>query len=102
MFLTARQSGQYQYRVVVRLVSCPVRSLVTDLGLFEKTDIDGELTLTAVPAGQGSIADRVATAVAATGWAVAVSRSVRELDAIAFDDVVALREWDPRGWFLRG
>ncbi len=76
-----------------------VRALVTDLGTFEK--VDGELCLTAVPAGTESIADRVARATGATGWDVRVTDDVRELPAVDPDDVAQLRRWDPRGWFLR-
>lgn len=79
-----------------------VRALITDLATFEKLTPDGELVLTAVPAGEGSIADRVTIAVAATGWDVQVAGDVRELSAVAFDDVASMRRWDPRGWFLRG
>ena len=77
-----------------------VRALVTDRATFEK-DADGELVLTAVAAGDGDVADRVAAARARTGWDVQVARGVRELDAVTLDDVAPLRLWDPRGWFLR-
>jgi acyl CoA:acetate/3-ketoacid CoA transferase alpha subunit/acyl CoA:acetate/3-ketoacid CoA transferase beta subunit len=77
-----------------------VRALVTDLGTLEKDD--GELVLTAVPAGAGSVADRVATAVAACGWELRVAAEVTELDAPTPAELAALRGWDPQGWFLRG
>lgn len=79
-----------------------VRALVTELATFEKLTPDGELVLTAVPSGEGSIADRVAKAVAATGWDVRVADTVRELPPIDDEDVACMRRWDPRGWFLRG
>ncbi len=78
-----------------------VRALVTDLATFEKRSPNGELVLTAVAPGEGPLADRVRIAVAATGWAVEVAEPVLELPEIDQADVVALREWDPRGWFLR-
>jgi acyl CoA:acetate/3-ketoacid CoA transferase alpha subunit/acyl CoA:acetate/3-ketoacid CoA transferase beta subunit len=78
-----------------------VSALVTDLGMFEKPSDDGVLTLTAVPAGDDSVAARVAAAVAACGWDVPVAASVRELDPVRVADVEPLRRWDPRGWFLR-
>jgi len=77
-----------------------VRALVTDLATFEKTDGD-ELILTAVPAGDGDLADRVEAARAACGWDVEVAASVRELAPPTSDEIAALRRWDPRGWFLR-
>jgi acyl CoA:acetate/3-ketoacid CoA transferase beta subunit len=78
-----------------------VRALVTDLGTLEKLDADGELVLTAVPAGSDPIEDRVAVARAACGWELVVAPNVRELEPPGDDEVKALRTWDPRGWFLR-
>ena len=79
-----------------------VRALVTDLATFEKVDDTDEFVLTAVPFGDGTVQDRVDAAVAATGWSVRVASVVRELAPIDLASVAALREWDPRGWFLRG
>jgi acyl CoA:acetate/3-ketoacid CoA transferase alpha subunit/acyl CoA:acetate/3-ketoacid CoA transferase beta subunit len=82
-----------------------VRALVTDLGTLEKLPDgqgdDGELVLTAVPAGDESLDDRVAMARAACGWELDVAPDVRELDPPLADEIAALRAWDPRGWFLR-
>jgi acyl CoA:acetate/3-ketoacid CoA transferase alpha subunit/acyl CoA:acetate/3-ketoacid CoA transferase beta subunit len=77
-----------------------VRALVTDLGTLEKIEGD-ELVLTAVPAGDGSIGERVDAARAACGWDLAVAGDVRELLPPTADEIAALRRWDPRGWFLR-
>jgi acyl CoA:acetate/3-ketoacid CoA transferase alpha subunit/acyl CoA:acetate/3-ketoacid CoA transferase beta subunit len=77
-----------------------VRALVTDLGTLEKRDGD-ELVLTAVPRGQGTLADRYAIARAACGWDLAAASDLRELDDPTPDEIAALRRWDPRGWFLR-
>ena len=77
-----------------------VRALVTDLGTLEKQDRD-ELVLTAVPAGDGSIDDRIGAARAACGWDLTVDADVRELPPPTADEIAALRRWDPRGWFLR-
>ena len=78
-----------------------VPALVTDLGTLEKQD--GELVLTAVPDGDGTVADRVARAVAALWLGPARRRrTVVELAAPTADEVAALRGWDPQGWFLRG
>jgi acyl CoA:acetate/3-ketoacid CoA transferase alpha subunit/acyl CoA:acetate/3-ketoacid CoA transferase beta subunit len=78
-----------------------VRALVTDLGTFEKPTADGELILTAVPEGPGTLDDRVEAARSACGWDVVVAREVHELGAPTRDEVGLLRRWDPRGWFLR-
>jgi acyl CoA:acetate/3-ketoacid CoA transferase beta subunit len=77
-----------------------VRALVTDLGTLEKVD-GNELVLTAVPAGEGSVAERIDAARAACGWDVAIARDVRELPPPTAEEIAALRRWDPRGWFLR-
>ncbi|MFZ4585077.1 MAG: CoA-transferase [Acidimicrobiia bacterium] len=78
-----------------------VRALVTDLGILEKDD-SGELVLTAVTPGAGTVAERVAAAQAACGWELRTAAAVAELPALAPADVARLRHWDPRGWFLRG
>ena len=80
-----------------------VRALVTDLGLLEKQGdlATAELVLTAVPAGDGSLPDRVAAARDACGWDLRVAAEVAELPAPDAEEVEALRRWDPRGWFLR-
>jgi acyl CoA:acetate/3-ketoacid CoA transferase alpha subunit/acyl CoA:acetate/3-ketoacid CoA transferase beta subunit len=78
-----------------------VRALVTDLGTLEKLDPEGELVLTAVPAGSEPLADRIAAARAACGWDLAVGPVVTELPAPTAEEIAALRGWDPRGWFLR-
>jgi acyl CoA:acetate/3-ketoacid CoA transferase alpha subunit/acyl CoA:acetate/3-ketoacid CoA transferase beta subunit len=81
-----------------------VRALVTDLGILEKVDGPlerAELVLTAVPAGEGSLDDRVRAARQQCGWDLAVAREVAELPPVTMDEVIALRRWDPLGWFLR-
>jgi acyl CoA:acetate/3-ketoacid CoA transferase beta subunit len=77
-----------------------VHALVTDLGALEKLGGD-ELVLTAVPAGESPLSERVDAARAACGWDLAVADEVREMDAPAGDEIATLRRWDPRGWFLR-
>jgi acyl CoA:acetate/3-ketoacid CoA transferase alpha subunit/acyl CoA:acetate/3-ketoacid CoA transferase beta subunit len=78
-----------------------VRALVTDLGILEKVGETGELVLTAVPEGDGTVDTRVAAARAACGWDLQVAPGVTELAPPTTDEVAALRTWDPRGWFLR-
>lgn len=76
-----------------------VSHLVTDLGLFEKRE--GRFVLTAVPAGEGTLADRVERVRGFCGWELAVAEPVAELDPPTADEVETLRRWDPRGFFLR-
>jgi acyl CoA:acetate/3-ketoacid CoA transferase alpha subunit/acyl CoA:acetate/3-ketoacid CoA transferase beta subunit len=78
-----------------------VRALVTDLGTLEKRH-DDELVLTAVPPGDEPKDERIAAARAACGWELRVADTVTELLAPTAEELMALRRWDPRGWFLRG
>jgi acyl CoA:acetate/3-ketoacid CoA transferase beta subunit len=78
-----------------------VRALVTDLGRLEKPDPDGELELRAVPVGPESLDERIERARAACGWPLAVASEIEELPAPTGGEIAALRQWDPRGWFLR-
>jgi len=78
-----------------------VRALVTDLGILEK-DETGELDLVAVPPGAGAVAERVAAAQAGCGWELRADAEVAELPPVDPTDIARLRQWDPRGWFLRG
>ncbi|MCU1427005.1 MAG: glutaconate CoA-transferase, subunit [Actinomycetia bacterium] len=77
-----------------------VSAFVTDLGTFEKGDSD-TLTLVAVPAGDGTIDERVALARDACGWNMLAATEIRELPAPTAREVEMLRRWDPNGWFLR-
>ena len=77
-----------------------VRAFVTDLALFER-DADGELALTAVAPGPGSVADRVADVRTRCPWDLHVADRVVELDPPDPAHVERLRRWDPEGRFLR-
>lgn len=81
-----------------------VRALVTDLGILEKVGgplESTELVLTAIAAGEGSVEARVRAMREQCGWDLAVARDVRELPPVTMDEVIALRRFDPKGWFLR-
>jgi acyl CoA:acetate/3-ketoacid CoA transferase beta subunit len=77
-----------------------VTAVATDLGLLEKAGGD-ELVLTCVPAGPGTVAERVEAARQACGWGLDAAPEVRELPPPTRDELLALRSWDPHGWFLR-
>ena len=76
-----------------------VQTVVTDLGILRKRD--GDLCLSAVGAGESPLEERVRAAVAGCGWDVTVDRTVEELPPPMMPEVLALRRYDPRGWFLR-
>ena len=76
-----------------------VQTVVTDLGILRKRG--GELCLSAVGAGESPLDERVRAAVGGCGWDVTVGREVEELPPPRMPEVLALRRYDPRGWFLR-
>ncbi len=76
-----------------------VRALVTDLGTFER--LDGRFVLTAVPAGEGSVADRVEHVRARCGWSLECAEVVAELPAPEPEEIGTIRRWDPQQRFLR-
>jgi acyl CoA:acetate/3-ketoacid CoA transferase alpha subunit/acyl CoA:acetate/3-ketoacid CoA transferase beta subunit len=76
-----------------------VQTVVTDIGILRKRD--GVLCLSAVGTGDSPLEDRVRAAVAGCGWDVTVDRDLQELPPPTMPEVLALRRYDPRGWFLR-
>jgi acyl CoA:acetate/3-ketoacid CoA transferase beta subunit len=77
-----------------------VRAFVTDLALFER-DADGELALTAVAPGPGTVVERVAHVRTLCPWDLHVADRVAELEPPDPAHVERLRRWDPEGRFLR-
>jgi acyl CoA:acetate/3-ketoacid CoA transferase alpha subunit len=92
-----------------------VSTIVTDKGILRREG-DGSFALTEVPAaggslgtgsvgtgsvGTGSLDDAAREAVAACGWPLAVARTLTGLSAPTTAELLALRRYDPRGWFLR-
>jgi acyl CoA:acetate/3-ketoacid CoA transferase alpha subunit/acyl CoA:acetate/3-ketoacid CoA transferase beta subunit len=75
-----------------------VVSVVTDKGILRREE--GVLRLSAVPAGQGTVQDRVRAFVASCGYEPAVARRVDELPAVRHDEVRALRDYDRGRLFL--
>ena len=76
-----------------------VVSVVTDKGVLRRDD--GALRLAAVPAGEGSVEERVRAFVAACGYEPTVARHVEELPAVRPDEVRALRDFDRKRLFLK-
>jgi acyl CoA:acetate/3-ketoacid CoA transferase beta subunit len=75
-----------------------VVSVVTDRGVLRRDN--GVLRLAAVPAGDGTVYERVRAFVASCGYEPEVAREVEDLDAIGPDEVRALREFDRQRIFL--
>ena len=75
-----------------------VVSVVTDKGILRRDE--EVLRLTAVPAGEGTLEDRVRAFAACCGYEPAVARRVDELPAVRPDEVRALRDYDRGRLFL--
>ncbi|MBI4270196.1 MAG: glutaconate CoA-transferase [Candidatus Rokubacteria bacterium] len=78
-----------------------VTTVVSDLGVLEKPDEHGELTLTGVPDGRPE-AEAVAAAREACGWDLRVAPSVRRHAAPTVDELRFIRVFDPRRYFIGG
>ena len=75
-----------------------VVSVVTDKGILRRAD--GVLRVAAVPAGDGSLEERVRAFIASCGYQPEVARDVEELAVVRPDEVRALREFDRQRLFL--
>lgn len=78
-----------------------VGALATDRGVFERDADSGELVLTGVPEGDGSVGERVDEVRARCGWDLVVAADVRELPEPRPHEIELLRGWDPQAVFLR-
>jgi acyl CoA:acetate/3-ketoacid CoA transferase beta subunit len=79
-----------------------VRTVVTDVGMFEKLDGDDRLTLTAYLPEKASDTEAqcVEKAKAEVGWQLAVAPSLRRLPLSDAQDLTMLRLFDPRGYYI--
>ncbi len=76
-----------------------VSALVTDLGSFARRD--GRFVLTAVPAGRGTVADRVEAVRGRCGWELEVVDRLSEMPEPTSEELETIRRWDPQQRFLR-
>jgi len=76
-----------------------VRTVVSDLGVYEKHGEDGTLRLTGV-FGNRPEAEAVDAARSACGWDLAVAPSLRRSVAPGADELALVRLFDPRRYFL--
>jgi acyl CoA:acetate/3-ketoacid CoA transferase alpha subunit/acyl CoA:acetate/3-ketoacid CoA transferase beta subunit len=75
-----------------------VVSVVTDKGVLRRDE--GTLRVAAVPAGEGTVAERVAAFVSSCGYEPEVARHVEELAVVRPGEVRALRDFDRQRLFL--
>src|SRR5262245_2326144 len=76
-----------------------VSTVVSDLGVYEKPDDDGELMLTGVFANRPE-ADAVIAAREACGWPLHVASALRRFDPPSPEELRLVRLFDPRRYFL--
>jgi acyl CoA:acetate/3-ketoacid CoA transferase alpha subunit/acyl CoA:acetate/3-ketoacid CoA transferase beta subunit len=76
-----------------------VRTVVSDLGVYEKEGEHGELRLTGVFADRPE-AEAVAAAKRACGWELRVAGRLRRVEAPGHDELALIRLFDPRRYFL--
>jgi acyl CoA:acetate/3-ketoacid CoA transferase alpha subunit/acyl CoA:acetate/3-ketoacid CoA transferase beta subunit len=76
-----------------------VRTVVSDLGVYEKPEPHGELVLTGVFATAPE-AEAVKAARAACGWNLKVAPSLRRFPAPSPEELRLVRLFDPRRYFL--
>ena len=75
-----------------------VTSVVTDKGILRRQD--GVLRVAAVPAGDGTLEERVRAFAASCGYEPEVAREVEDLPEVSLQEVRALREFDRQRLFL--
>jgi len=75
-----------------------VVSVVTDKGILRRDN--GVLRVAAVPAGEGSVEERVRAFTASCGYEPDVARQVEDLAALRPEEVRALRDFDRQRIFL--
>jgi acyl CoA:acetate/3-ketoacid CoA transferase alpha subunit len=76
-----------------------VSTVVSDLGVYAKTEPAGELVLTGVFAGRPE-AEAVAAARAACGWDLRVAPALQRIDPPTPEELRLVRLFDPRRYFL--
>jgi acyl CoA:acetate/3-ketoacid CoA transferase alpha subunit len=76
-----------------------VRTVVSDLGVYQKPDGDDELLLTGVFATSAE-AEAVRAARDACGWELRVAPGLRRFEAPGADELRVVRLFDPRRYFL--
>lgn len=76
-----------------------VRTVVSDLGVYEKNEEHGELQLTGIFGSQPD-ADAVVAARAACGWQLGVAPALRRFEPPTDEELAMVRLFDPRRYFL--
>lgn len=105
--LVVMNAGKHRLVDKVPYITYPgerVRTVVTDIGLFEKVAGRDTLTLTAyMPAGPSDTeAQCMAQIKEKVGWDLVVAPNLKRLPGYDDDDLILLRLFDPRGYYIGG
>ncbi|MFA4835302.1 MAG: CoA-transferase [Dehalococcoidia bacterium] len=99
--------AQDKRRLIERVpfITCPgtrVKTLITDMGVFEKLGTDDEFTLTKVlPASDGATPkERVKRAKDNCGWELKIAPQIEECAPPEPDSLSTIRLFDPHGYFI--
>ena len=98
-------AGKHRLVEKVAYITYPgerVRTLVTDVGLFEKGDGRETFTLTAYLPSESSDSeeDCLEKIKANVGWPLSVAPALRRLPPAEMQDLTLLRLFDPRGYYI--
>ncbi|MBI2328887.1 MAG: hypothetical protein HYU85_04555 [Chloroflexi bacterium] len=92
-----------RYLEQVPFITAPgtrVRTLVSQLGVFEKLGEDNELSLTSYFSGPEPVATRINQIKENCGWELRVSPQVTEIPPPTLEELLTIRLLDPEGHFL--
>jgi hypothetical protein len=103
--LVVMNAGKHRMLETLPYITYPgrkVRTVVTDVGVFEKIDGGDTLTLTAYLPDKASDpeAQCVEKAKAEVGWKLAIAPTLRRLPPVNEENLTLLRLFDPRGYYI--
>jgi acyl CoA:acetate/3-ketoacid CoA transferase alpha subunit/acyl CoA:acetate/3-ketoacid CoA transferase beta subunit len=103
--LVVMNAGKHRLVDKVPYITYPgqrVRTVVTDIGLFEKADGNETLTLTGYLPSQPSDTEAqcLEKIKAMVGWDLTVAPNLKRLPAHNDKDLILLRLFDPRGYYI--
>jgi acyl CoA:acetate/3-ketoacid CoA transferase beta subunit len=77
-----------------------VKTLVTDLGIFEKPGEQKTFVLTACFKGNGPVQEAIEKIKGRCGWKVEVSDTLKPITPPSFEEIKDVRIFDPKRYFL--
>ena len=103
--LVVMNAGKHRMLPKVPYITYPgfnVRTVITDVGMFEKIDGKETLTLTAYLPGQASDTEEkcVEKVKSVVGWELDIAPTLKRLPLANEEDLTMLRLFDPRGYYI--